>query len=317
MTCFQLPMSLCKRIQSVLTRFWWDDNDGTKKICWTSWDKMSKPKKLGGLGFRDIQLFNKALLAKQSWRILTNPQCLVARVLRGKYGQQQSFMDVKPAASCSHGWRGILLGRDLLSKNLGMAIGDGNSTRVWKDAWIKSESYSTPYGPPREIDQDLFVSDLLTRGSNIWNVQKVQLMFPELANDILCMWPSRFGAEDRVIWNPSKSGDYTTKSGYYEAVKLQDLDRPNMHHREELEWNKYVWSVKTLPKIEVFLWKILQDALPLGAALQRRGICSQAAACSRCGETETAAHLFLHCRYTKRVWSLVLLLNNPFQVSLA
>lgn len=26
MSCFKLPMSLCKRIQSALTRFWWDDN---------------------------------------------------------------------------------------------------------------------------------------------------------------------------------------------------------------------------------------------------------------------------------------------------
>ena len=31
MSCFQLPMSLCKRIQSVLTRFWWDGPNEKKK----------------------------------------------------------------------------------------------------------------------------------------------------------------------------------------------------------------------------------------------------------------------------------------------
>lgn len=31
MSCFKLPQSLCKRIQSALTRFWWDSNPKKKK----------------------------------------------------------------------------------------------------------------------------------------------------------------------------------------------------------------------------------------------------------------------------------------------
>lgn len=61
--------------------------------------------------------------------------------------------------------------------------------------------------------------------------------------------------------------------------------------------------MKTAPKIQVFLWKIVQDALPLGMALQRRGILTHPVTCARCGEPESADHLFLHCRFTKRVWS--------------
>ncbi|CAA7015730.1 unnamed protein product [Microthlaspi erraticum] len=70
MSCFKIPVSLCKRIQSALTRFWWDQTPGTQKMSWTSWTKMTKSKSSGGLGFCDIQSFD-ALLAKLSWELET------------------------------------------------------------------------------------------------------------------------------------------------------------------------------------------------------------------------------------------------------
>ena len=51
MTCFKLPVSLCKRIQSAQTRFWWDCKDGTRKMAWVSWSKLTMHAEHGGLGF--------------------------------------------------------------------------------------------------------------------------------------------------------------------------------------------------------------------------------------------------------------------------
>lgn len=146
-------------------------------MCWTFWSKMSKPKKLGGLDFREIHLFNIALLAKQSWRVITRPECLFSRVLRGKDCHKSSFLTVKPTAACSHGWRGILRGRDLLAPNVEKAIGDGNSTSVWKEAWIKADSLVRAIGTAREEDLDLYVSDLILRGSGDWILRKSKHSF--------------------------------------------------------------------------------------------------------------------------------------------
>lgn len=181
-------------------------------MCWTSWSKLSKPKKIGGLDFRDIQLFNKALLAKQSWRVLTKPDCLLSRVLRGKYCHKASFLTVKPTTSCSHGWRGILLGRDILAPRLGKAIGDGNATRVWQEAWIRTDKLERPIGPAREDDLDLYVSDLLLRGSGEWDKQKIQRLLLSYAEHIFCMRPSQLGAVDKYVWPLNISGTYSTKS---------------------------------------------------------------------------------------------------------
>ena len=78
MSCFKLPRGLCQHINGLLWNFWWGSKDGKRRTCWVAWDEMIKPKCMGGLGFRDIELFNLALLAKQAWRILTDKSSLSA-----------------------------------------------------------------------------------------------------------------------------------------------------------------------------------------------------------------------------------------------
>ncbi|KAK3226094.1 hypothetical protein Dsin_005956 [Dipteronia sinensis] len=49
------------------------------KMQWASWSRLFAGKVSGGLGFRDLNAFNKALLAKQCWRLIWNQSSLVAQ----------------------------------------------------------------------------------------------------------------------------------------------------------------------------------------------------------------------------------------------
>lgn len=301
MSCFQIPMSLCKRIQSVLTRFWWDGAEGKKKMCWVSWERMTAPKALGGLGLRDIQLFNQALLAKVAWRIVTTPDCLLARVLKGKYCQRAGFLDTNLPSSCSHGWRSILFGRDLLKENLGKAIGNGQTTKLWKDSWISLDEDVKSFGPNKEENMDLMVSDLLTTDLQ-WNTGRIKEILPALCEKILCIQPSRSGAEDLVVWQPSPTGIYSTRSGYFTAYTKSQYQPRSMEGT--FTWQRDVWNNTCSPKLRLFLWSIVNDALPIGENLQKRGMVS-AINCPRCNEKETKMHIFFTCPFAKKVWNLI------------
>lgn len=65
MSYFKLPSSFCLELSKIIACFWWGTTETRKRIHWVSWDRICWPKELEGLNFRDLELFNKALLAKQ------------------------------------------------------------------------------------------------------------------------------------------------------------------------------------------------------------------------------------------------------------
>jgi hypothetical protein len=52
MACFKLPRGLCEHINLLIRQFWWGSTQGKRKANWVSWEVMTRPKFLGGLGFR-------------------------------------------------------------------------------------------------------------------------------------------------------------------------------------------------------------------------------------------------------------------------
>ena len=114
MSCFKLPLGLCNELESLIRKFWWGQRGDRQKIHWVKWETLIQPKSAGGMGFKDLALFNDALLAKQAWRLLHNKESLLHKVFKSKFFPTCSFMEAPDDLNGSYAWRSLLKGREVL-----------------------------------------------------------------------------------------------------------------------------------------------------------------------------------------------------------
>lgn len=123
MNIFRIPKEIFKEINGILAKFWWGSGD-KKGLHWFSWERLSMPKREGGLGFRDLEIFNQALLSKQVWRIMQHPNCLMARIIRARYFPDGDILKATLKKKASYAWKSILHGRDLITRGMRFIVGN-------------------------------------------------------------------------------------------------------------------------------------------------------------------------------------------------
>ncbi|XP_010481232.1 PREDICTED: uncharacterized protein LOC104760080 [Camelina sativa] len=84
-SCYRLPKTITSKLTSVVANFWWSSNGHFGGMHWIAWEKLCCSKQMGGLGFKNVDDFNTALLAKQLWRLIEAPNSLCARVFKTQF----------------------------------------------------------------------------------------------------------------------------------------------------------------------------------------------------------------------------------------
>ncbi|XP_016649695.1 PREDICTED: uncharacterized protein LOC107881115 [Prunus mume] len=136
MSCFWMPKGMCKELHGLMAKFWWFKSKNMRGIHWTKWETICVSKQIEGLGFRDLDAFNQALLAKQSWRLFFNCNSLAARIFKARYFPHCNFLEAGLGYRPSRIWSSLIWGKDLLKAGLRWRVGNGEDIYVYQDRWV-------------------------------------------------------------------------------------------------------------------------------------------------------------------------------------
>ncbi|XP_010468192.1 PREDICTED: uncharacterized protein LOC104748214 [Camelina sativa] len=306
MSCFRLPKTITSKLTSAVANFWWCNNGKSGGMHWLVWKKLCVSKQLRGLGFRNVDDFNSALLAKQLWHLIDVPDSLFARVFKSRYYRNTHPLDPIRSYSPSYGWRSICSACSLVNKGLIKRVGSGDTISIWSDPWVPAQFPRAALSKGLLRDPFLQMNQLIDRQTNTWRMDMLNEHFDPL--DVALIGAIPLGGnqrEDSFGWHFTKTGKYTVKSGYHTAR----LDVPQTFSasgcgQEITPLLASVWRVRCPPKIQHFMWQVLSGCISVSVNLGRRGIACDLG-CVWCGaDEETINHAIFVCPLARQVWAL-------------
>ncbi|GER25079.1 RNA-directed DNA polymerase [Striga asiatica] len=252
---FALYKILCRKISQTFASFWWKKKaDQNRGIHWKSWTYLTLPKVKGGLGFKDILLFNRALIAKQLWKLLTRPNLLVCKVLKAKYFPQESLFTVPKKKNGSWLWNSWIEVRDSMQEGARYDIRDGKSMKIWEFPWVPSLlGFKLSSSPTDTTTHLIWVKDLIDQTGRHWNTQLVQSTFTDTeAQTILNIKSLDPLTPDMLVWDSGTNGAFSVSSTYSKLV-AQKMENNGLC-REQQSLNKTTTSEARIHLSTYILW---------------------------------------------------------------
>ena len=194
------------------------------------WEMVCRPISNGGLGVRNLRVFNRALLGKWLWRYTKEPEALWKTMIESKYGDLGEGWCTRVVRGTEGKglWKYIRRGWEVFQRYTRLHLGTGVKIRFWKDAWCSTS-----------VLLDLFPSLFLIASNKDATVAEVMKVSVSGRN---IHWNINFNREAQ---------DWEMES-FVEFYSLLYSVRPNIQQEDELWWRparKWVFSVRSFYKV--------------------------------------------------------------------
>lgn len=157
-------------------------------------------------------------------------------------------------------------------------------------------------GPLNREEESMKVSKFILSSNQgkCWNLDTCKQLLPPWIIDIIMSIPlHQKDCQDLPAW-PNDENNCTVKEAYNFLADIH-FDTPRLN-------SKWVWKLEVSPTIQMFIWKLLHQKLPVKDSLPWLDFKN----CPTCNLTdETHTHFFQHCFLARKVWSR----TNAFSAS--
>jgi hypothetical protein len=256
---FLLLDGFCRTLDKAFKNFWWGfPKDKSRNLSLKSWHSLCLPKDQCGLGFRLMKYVNLFLISKLGWNLLTNHNSSWVSLFQRKYIKYGNVLS-SPLSSGSWNWNGIKAIVPIIAQGACFSPSKFSSLSIWSSPWIPTLPLflPTPRLPYLPSSYPLAISDLLLPSSYTWNYTHLSFLFhPSTIVEIMKIAPSLL--HDTVLWTPSSSGTFTTKSVHHLITSSTPASSSPL---SQSHW-KALWKLNLNHRLKLFLWKMVWNIIP-------------------------------------------------------
>lgn len=307
MSTFILPKGCLKRIESLCSRFLWSGNTEVTGKAKVSWYNVCMPKAEGGLGLRNLLVWNRVLCLRFVWLLFSDSASLWAQWHRHHHTNNQSFWALEESDSDSWTWRQLLKLRAEGIRFIKPILGSGHKISFWYDTWTplgQLINFIGLRGPSQlRIHINSTVADACSpTGWLLPSPRSDQaLELHVYLTAIPC--PAFSEALDSYVWNTS-----TRDECRFSARNTWEDMRPSLPPEPAAD---VVWFKGAIPRNSFTMWVANMDRLPTRSRLASWGLQINTSCCLCSAREESRDHLFLSCDYSSEVWRLSIATLNP------
>ncbi|XP_058783955.1 uncharacterized protein LOC131658705 [Vicia villosa] len=324
---YKAPSKVLNEITAIQRKFLWSGSDFKRSINWVSWEIVCKPIDEGGLGVKNVEVLNVALLSKWKWRILTEENDVWKGILETRYGNVRRKVLIGDISviknSDSIWWRDLIISDNfelLLFQNFTGAvkcnIRDGQDVPFWYGCWADSRPLMVLFPELFAMDRDdgktvaaagtLTASgwqwdlNFLSAGSISSSAARQQLELMEIIEHVT----PRRGVKDSYKWHINNDKVFTVKSCF--IWFFSKLSGPSLSE-EVIKAAAFIWNLNAPSNFLFFGWRIIHDRIATKDNLIKRGILdANDSLCVFCSTSEESlSHLLGGCSVMFEIWSKV------------
>lgn len=301
MCTLKIPKKVIEHIDRARRHCLWRKSNevDARSLSLAAWDKVCKPKHMGGLGIINLEFQNCALLMKHLDKFYNKRGLPWVRLLWNAYYKNNPHPRHAMQEKGSFWWRDVFRLIPIFRGLSAIQINTGDSTLVWKDPWtdiIPQFAFPTifSFAANEDVSIQKFMQNDLDQNFFLPLSAQALQQLSELSNLLNNIHLSNQSDSWTYIWGPS-----------FKPKKVYDMF---FAHLSPYPAITSIWKSKCTMKVKAFLWLLFMDRLNTRDMLQRRQFHIQnGPSCRMCNSRvlEDMPHLFFFYSFVQSCWNLL------------